>query len=777
MASTSKIALCKYGSCEFIPGNAPPVLPARALKPVDMAIVSHSPNVNDLRTQSPISGSSKQILEAVLTAHMQESFDVVNVTCCSPAQYQPTGYQLIHCLPRLIEDIHALRPKQILCLGKVAASIILGTESSIDSLRGKVHYPPHEKLHHIKTYVTLHPGAVLRKPDSFMDLYHDIERLTAGIKPWENGDVYVATDEAGAIRNILPKEKSEASELTFDFETTTFSPHTGEILCLGIAWSETSAIVIPQRLLQLDSVKGALWELFYNRHGIRKIGHNVKFDTQWMMKLLDAKFPFPGADDTMLMHYILDERRGTHGLKRLVTLELGAPDYDAEIWQYLTKKTESFANISSDILYKYCGMDCIATLRLYHKLAKRMRIEDAWSPYHKLLQPGSEALVTTEYEGIPIDLEYLDKLSLEYNERLAEIELTLKETYQLQNPRSPMQVGKIMFDDIKLPPLSWGKKTTKEALNEYARRFASSDYIVAFCDLMLEHRKLSKLLQTYVVGLEKREVNGRIYGSWLLHGTVSGRAASRNPNMHNIPRDSAIKNAFIADEGHLFINADYEQVEFRLMAIFSKDEWLQEQFLQGRKFHDEVATELYGPDFTYDQKIRAKAINFGIPYGRSAKSIALEHKMSIQEAQELLDAWFDRMPKMRTWITQVQRKALKEGELETPFGRKRRFPLITDANKITVLKEAVAFLPQSTASDITLLALIELQPLLRSFDARVVNWIHDALLIECPSETAEELAKQVKSQMELIPESIFEFPFPVEIAIGNRWGNLSGEKD
>jgi DNA polymerase-1 len=284
------------------------------------------------------------------------------------------------------------------------------------------------------------------------------------------------------------------------------------------------------------------------------------------------------------------------------------------------------------------------------------------------------------------------------------------------------------------------------------------------------------LLSTYVRGIKERIINGRIHASWLLHGTVSGRASSRNPNLHNIPRTSPIKNAFVASEGNVFIHIDYNQVEFRVMAVMSEDPWLQEQFRLGRKFHDEVATELYGPNFTKDQKIRAKAINFGIPYGRGAASIAAEHHMSLQEAQQLLNQWFARMPKMRTWIDGVHHQVFKNGGiLTTPYGRKRRFLLVTDFNKKDIMHESVAFLPQSTASDVTLGALGSLWKPLQNYDAYIVNWIHDALIIECPKEHVNEVIALSKEVMTKQPEIMFNFPFPVDAEVGDRWGNLVSE--
>lgn len=768
---------CKYGACVF--GNQKPRLiedqgPAKS----DIVIVSVAPGSMEFMHNTPIAGKPRTLLKAAF-ASVDISLDTVYITnvlkCAAAAPAQPSMLQLHNCRERLMHDIEARSPKKVLLLGRVATQVFFGHNASVIDFRGR----PHKvKIGTIEpeVWVTQHPTAVMRNPSDVVDLFLDVRLMTNGLPTWRIPEVKVARNLADVQRFV-----TGIYEFAFDFETTGFLPQIGDILCLGLS-TENRALVIPDEVLFGSGQEGIATELallFYSG-AYKPIGHNVKFDMQWLFQYFTKTLgmvptPFK-ADDTMLMHHLLDERRGTHGLKLLASLYLGAPDYEASAKQYVGKN-DSFARIPRPLLYNYCGTDCCATFRLFNYFEPMLREQGMEEfPYNALLKPGTCALALAEYYGIQVDLDYLHELDTQLSHECADLEKFLLEEYNLINPRSPQQVAVVMFDELKLPLWHRERKTPKECLIEYANIYAYNERVALFCRTMLEYRRRAKLLSTYVRGIEERLVNGRIHASWLLHGTVSGRASSRNPNLHNIPRTSPIKNLFIAAPENVFIHIDYNQVEFRVMAIMSQDQWLQEQFRAGRKFHDEVAIELYGPNFTKDQKIRAKAINFGIPYGRGAASIAEEHHMSVKEATNLLNTWFARMPQMREWIDSVHNQVFNNGGvLQTPFGRKRRFLLITDFNRKDVSHESVAFLPQSTASDITLWALGSLwQPLL-DYDARIVNWIHDALLIECPKANVDAVTALAKEIMTSLPESKFNFPFPVDAEVGDRWGNLVSE--
>lgn len=292
-----------------------------------------------------------------------------------------------------------------------------------------------------------------------------------------------------------------------------------------------------------------------------------------------------------------------------------------------------------------------------------------------------------------------------------------------------------------------------------------------FIQLMLEHRREAKLYGTYVKGIRKRLFAGRIHSTFLLHGTTVGRPASRNPNLFNIPRESAIRRQFVPEVGNVFIQADYKTIELRVMAVEAEDEFLASIFREGRDIHDEFSLVFYGEGFTKDQRVRTKAFVFGVPYGREAYSIALEHKISTTEAKRNMDILFQMMPGVATWRQEIKRKVLEDQDLVTRFGRHRRFWLITDANIKDVVKEGWAFVPQATASDICTHAYIRLR---RDHGLHTRVSVYDSILVECPIDDAPRVADLMVAVMEQTATELMgdKVPFPVEIKIGDNWGDV-----
>jgi DNA polymerase-1 len=291
---------------------------------------------------------------------------------------------------------------------------------------------------------------------------------------------------------------------------------------------------------------------------------------------------------------------------------------------------------------------------------------------------------------------------------------------------------------------------------------------------MLHYRKEHKLYGTYVKGIHKRLIGGRAYPTFLLHGTVTGRLACRNPNLQNVPRSSKIRRLFIPEEGNVFIQADYAQAELRVIAALAEDEYLQGIFNADRDLHSEVATRFYGPNFTKDQRVRAKAVVFGLAYGREAYSLAQEYGIPVSEAQRYLDTFFEAIPSVVAWRADLERRVLQNSEsLQTRFGRKRRFWLITKENQREVVKEAYNFMPQSIASDLTLLSLVQIRKALPEIKVRLP--VHDSILAECPQEYASEAVSEMARIMQSMAVTTFTnyVKFPCDTQIGSSWGDLN----
>lgn len=281
---------------------------------------------------------------------------------------------------------------------------------------------------------------------------------------------------------------------------------------------------------------------------------------------------------------------------------------------------------------------------------------------------------------------------------------------------------------------------------------------------LLTYRTANKMLKTFGIGLLNRvEPDGRIHTSYLLHGTETGRLSSRQPNLQNIPTPRkrepvAIRASFAAPEGYTFIEFDYSQIELRLLAHFSKDEWLLDVYRAKRDLHTEVAVAMYGDDFTEDERMRAKAVNFGIAYGRGADSIADEYGISVEEGQRIIDEWRGRMPKAAAFIRQTRQAVIRGRTMTSVFGRRRRFGVITRDNLNLLQNEGSNFMTQSTASDLTLRAAMALQRGIErhGWDAHVLNLVHDSILLEARLEEADEIMEYAKRTMERVPERILK---------------------
>ena len=285
------------------------------------------------------------------------------------------------------------------------------------------------------------------------------------------------------------------------------------------------------------------------------------------------------------------------------------------------------------------------------------------------------------------------------------------------------------------------------------------------------------MLSTYCTAIENRAIADRIHTTFKLHVTTTGRLSSSEPNIQNIPREPRWKRMYCARTGYVLIEGDYNAAELRMLAALSGDKFLTGVFLDDKRIlHDEVSVAMYGPNFNAYQRIRAKAINFGIPYGREAYSVAIEFDMPEGEAQRLIDAWFARAPEAAKFL-KIQRSAPAQGKtLITVFGRKRR-PGVVSAERLKgLMNEFANFHMQSPISDFTLHSALRIQPQIRLLGGSIVNLIHDSILTEVPNspEVVAAAGRIVKTEMELVPTMWIQTPirFKVDLKQGTHWGLL-----
>jgi DNA polymerase-1 len=599
--------------------------------------------------------------------------------------------------------------------------------------------------------------------------------------PWIEPE-YRATDDPAVAVGLITELRLGPDTLVVDIEVgvekdTGFDhPNNYDLLCVGLFNPAAGAVVLGSGALSDGDVRVALRTLLASK---KLIAHNGKFDLAGLYPTLGVlRLYF----DTMLASYCLDERPGNHALKVLAVEKLGAPKYDDEILAYIPKRG-NYADIPRAVLYKYNAMDVYCTWLLYEMFVPKLNSPPPvwwydWLPaktlrdVHDHLVDGSNELMFLELNGIAVDKQYNWQLGEMFEESLRKLEEEINAIVGSEiNPRSPAQV-KDYLNSQGLRPAS----TNVATLTALLERVDGTSDAASFMRTLLRHRREAKLNSTYVEGLRRRIYRGRVYTTYLLHGSTSGRLASRNPNLQNVVRDKRIKRQYVASqEGRVLVAADYKQAEARVMATLSRDEYLQHVLSSDDiDIFDDLSDQIYGPGNwqKHIERVRIKAFFYGLGYGREAPSIAAEFKMPLQEAYKLRDEFMARIPGVAAWQNKIRKEVLSRGQLITPFGRRRRFHLITDQNKREVFNEALSYLPQSTASDICLRALIRLRPMLKGL-ALIRLTIHDALVAECEDSQRDAVSQMLKTVMAECGAEFTDYvPFPVDVSYGKDWGSL-----
>jgi DNA polymerase I-like protein with 3'-5' exonuclease and polymerase domains len=691
---------------------------------------------------------------------------ITNACLCRPKDNAtPTARDVQACSERLHTEVSKAcgNGSPIVALGNVAASAIFDTKVAITSFRaGPAKQSP--LYPGVKVVPTVHPAYVLRQADSFPMFVDDIGKVKYDVRVGWEAPTFRAFDEVPDACQALSELRRRAGDVVVDIEvgaekdTEFVHPDQYQLLCVGLCYAPGRAIVIGETALRDPGVRYMLANVLEDSR-VRNIAHNGKFDLAGLQHIAPkASLGF----DTMLASYAVDERQGTHGLKYLAIEKLGAPNYAIEIHKYLQKKGDNFAHIPRKVLYKYNAYDVCCTYLLKDMYEQQMEFAGV-TRVHDMLVRASNMLMPAEMKGVRVNRKYIRQLSDEFNVRIAELDTLL--TKWVQNARSPMQV--------KAALLKLGVRvnsTNIETLKEIVRNPNIPTEAKEFTLLLMEHRKQAKLYGTYVKGILRRMYKGRVHPTFLLHGTTTGRLACRNPNLQNVPRDSAMRSMFIPSTGRTFVQGDYKGAELRVLACEARDEYLRGLFAEGRDIHNEVAERFFGSGFTKDQRVRAKAVVFGLAYGREEYSIASEYNISVHEAKKYLDSFFEMIPDTVRWRKGIEDQILHgEDDLQTAFGRHRRIWLVTNDNQREVVKEGLAFIPQSTASDICLHAAMELHEKYH-LDIRLL--VHDSILVE--TDQPEEVGRLMQEVMPRVAKEVYNdyVPFDVDIAIGKSWGDL-----
>ena len=750
--SQRKHPLAKCEDCSL---RADVYVPSSGPTEASIVIVGEAPGGFEAKSGVPFSGPSGRLLDTVLKHHSIERADVfvTNVVACRPPLNRtPSKHEIACCSERLTHDIESVNTTSILALGNTAASAILDTKTKITQLRAG---PPKEspRFLGIQIVPSIHPAACLRATDSFPSLVKDVGKLVGGKgiqSGWEPPAFRVFDEPDQACKALQELSESRYPDLVVDIETAYDKdayyehPHHYRLLCVGLSYRAGSAIVISEASLQDSRVRHLLASNLENRN---LVAHNGKFDRQGLDKITKA----PLAKDTMLMSYCADERQGTHGLEYLAVEHLGS-----EHWKFMNGHRD-FAGMPTDDLHYYNAIDCSNTFMLKEHYEATLSADS--KRLHEFLVRTSNALVPVELEGIGVDQPYLQTLKKTYKASLAAMESEL--ATWVKNPRSNPQVA----DALRKLGVPFVKTTDKMFLQTVFERPYSSPELKHFCGLLLNYRKEQKVFGTYITGAEKRLFEGRLYPTFLQHGTTTGRISCRNPNLYNIPRGSSTRKIFVANPGNVFVQADYSQIELRVVTCEAEEPYFMEIFRDtSRDTHQEVADRL-----GITRQV-AKMVVYGLSYEMSANGLAFRLGISLPEATRYVREFHNVIPQIVRWKESVKRTLLHDHEdLVTPYGRHRRFWLITAENREDLIKEAIAFYPQSIASDICQTAVCQLV----EDGLKVRLSVYDSIMVECPEADAVEVGHHMEKRMLEAGRAYSEYiPFDVETKIGRSWGDF-----
>lgn len=768
-----KHPLAECEKCPF--GNKGGFVPTMNLTPIaKVAIIGEAPGAYESAYGIPFTGPSGDLLNQVLNHHglKRDEVMITNSVLCRPtANEDPPKAALTACAPRLHQEIKESGVDTIIALGKPAAHSLLDDKGSMRKLRVG---PPkqYKKDNGVKVIPTWHPAYCLRSPDAFPDLVKDVGKVRKDKKvDWTEPDYRVFDDPVHATR-VVKELGRRFDRLVIDIEcgiekdNSFVHPSEYPLLCVGVSFAPRQAVVFGENAVNDATFRNELRNVLSN---VKIIAHNGKFDLAGLRNVVGRQ---QLRFDTMLASYSLDERGGHHGLKALSIERLGAPDYEAEIKKYVPRGG-NYANIPRDILYKYNAFDVVCTWLLYQLFDKEMSGQD--KKKHDFLVQAANTLIELELNGIHFDEKYSESLNDDFVIELEKIEKQIEDLigYQL-NPRSPQQVTTYYATQKLILPT-----TEHDFLVELSEKLDGEPR--EFTELLLHHRKRAKLYGTYVRGLAKRVSHGKIYTTYLLHGTTSGRLSSRDPNLQNVVREKYIRNQFTASSpDHVLVQLDYKQAEGRVIATLARDEYLRGIFVDpARDIFNEFCNDIFGVGkWNKENRVAMKSIFYGNAYGRGSASITRELQLqglkdiTEVEVSAIMRDFNALIPGVVAWQAAIKNKVLDGEDLVTPFGRRRSFWLITDKNRADVLNEALSFLPQSIASDICLEALIDVQPKLVGI-ATMRLTIHDALVFECEKAKIGTATELVKEAMLASARRFTEYvPFAVDVSTGYRWGEL-----
>lgn len=597
----------------------------------------------------------------------------------------------------------------------------------------------------------------------------------------------VIAELAGKIR--------AAKKFAYDLETTGFDFNNEELICMSIAVpnvdNEPETFVVPfnlslsqraeagiSELLTAEEIMQTLAPVFTDK-SILKIGHNIKFDNKFLYRFgINEIAPL---FDTMLAEYCIDSASPTLALKDMAENYLKMKVIHYEDVVALPKK-QTLLDVPFDKLFVYSGQDSYLTLKLYQMLEDKI-FQDSQRIhlFYDIEMPLVQVLSDMEMAGIGVNANHLHELAKKMDEEIA---IQREKMFDIAgyefNPNSPLQLRKLLFEDLGLQP----DKKTKSGASTDVEVLKKLSFFHPLPGILLDYRTFSKIKSTYTENLVEmiNPQTGRIHTTYLQTGTQTGRLSSKDPNLQNIPIRSSIgreiRHAFVPQSGWKLMSADYSQIEIFLLAEFSEDEILQKAIINGEDIHAGTAAILFdkqSAEVSKEERMIAKTVNFGILYGQSAFGLANELQISRTQAMNFIEKYFENYSGVKRYIEKLKELCRQNSYSSTYWGRHRTIREIHEKNKN--IREngermAVNSVIQGTAADLIKQAMIRAVAEIKKqkLQSRLLLQVHDELIFEVPPEELEVMKELVRCAME--NDFGFKLPLKTSIEVGDTWGEM-----
>ena len=652
-----------------------------------------------------------------------------------------------------------------------------------------------KKIDKEKLYTFLRDMEFNRLLSSVISAYGEIDFNEKNIKKENTEKKNIDFKKYKLIKNINDiieylKEAEETGEICIDTETTSLNPHLAKLVGISISTRIGKACYIPlnhqdHRNLNEKEILKILKPILEDV-SIKKIGQNIKFD---FIILYHRGISMNSMEDTMLMSYVLDAGKNRHNMDTLSQIHLEHKPISYKEIVGVGKKQISFDEVEINKAKDYAAEDADITYRLFKKFFKNLKAEKLTNIYEIFEKPLIKILSLMEIEGIKINEGFLKKLSEKFQNKIDKLE---KDIFKISKKNfkigSTKQLGEIMYNELKISTLKKTKKGSFATSASVLEDLAFKGHLLP--KYVLEWRQLSKLKNTYSDTLPEHinPKTNRVHTSFLLAATSTGRLASSDPNLQNIPIKTSdgndIRKAFVAEKNKSLISADYNQIEMRILSDLADVKELKKAFKNDEDIHSLTASQVFNTDIkkvNSDMRRKAKAINFGIIYGISQYGLAKQIGVSTTEASEFLNSYFLKFPEIKEYMSSTIKFCRKSGYVNNIFGRRTHITGINDKNfNIRNFQERAAINApiQGSASEIMRMAMIRISEKLKDnkiYDTKMILQIHDELIFEAPSKDTAKISKIIKKEMTSVQNSelhSFTIPLSVDINVGDNWGVL-----